>query len=116
MSDHTHADVKSSEAVDKAAEAAAAVEVSRAEQIYAANLESEKRIEEAFIKALKAAFKADDTDSGQKKFIDITRIPLICKDISQMQKDIEAMRNNTTWAVRIVIGAVILALIGLLLK
>lgn len=109
-------EITSAEAVQKTKEAAEAVETARMEQMNSANMESEKRITAAFTEALKQTFETDDTESGQKKFIDITRIPLICKDISDMKTRIGNIDDNLKWGVRIVLGAVIVAVIGLVLK
>lgn len=51
----------------------------------------------------------------KKKFIDVNRIPLICQDISNIHKSLDKIEGNLDWVVKIIIGAVILALIGLIL-
>ena len=53
---------------------------------------------------------------GEKKFIDITRIPLICQDITDMKKDIADINDNLKWGIRVVIGAVILGLLTMLIQ
>lgn len=103
-------EITSAEAIQKAKEAAAAVEASRLVQIDASNRESEKRMIESFTAAIERAFSTDD--DGQKKFIDITRIPVICHDIASMQRDIAAINDSLKWAVRIVIGGVIVAVLA----
>lgn len=115
MNDDPTPEVTSAEAVQKTKEAAQAVERAREVQMNTANLESEKRILDSITDTIKDAFKTDNGD-GQKKFIDITRIPLICHDIATMRGDIATINDNLKWGPRVVIGAVILALIGMVLK
>lgn len=50
----------------------------------------------------------------KKKFINTDRIPLICQDISYIHDRLGKIDENMTWIVRLMIGAIILALIGLL--
>ncbi len=92
MTDATSASLKSSEAVDKAADAAAAIEEARMEQIHAANRESEDRMAQVFKAAIKEAFSVDG--GAPKKFIDITRIPLICQDIAGINKTLGELAQN----------------------
>ena len=51
----------------------------------------------------------------KKKFIDVNRIPLICQDIANIHQSIAKLEDNTTWIVRLIIGAIVLALLGLVL-
>lgn len=51
----------------------------------------------------------------KKKFINTDRIPLICQDISNIHSDIRDIKDNQTWLVRLIIGAIVLALLGLVL-
>ena len=48
------------------------------------------------------------------KFIDTSRIPLICQDISTIHRDIADIKGNIGWVIKIIIGSVILALLGLI--
>lgn len=66
--------------------------------------------EEKLINALENYF------GREKKFIDTSRIPLICQDISNIHRDLNEIKDNITWIVRLIIGAVLLALIALVLK
>ncbi len=59
----------------------------------------------------------------KKKFIDTSRIPLICQDIKTIHEDIKEvketqkeMQDNVKWGVRLILGAVVLAFISLLFK
>lgn len=56
----------------------------------------------------------DEYFSNGKKFIDVNRIPLICQDISTIHADIKGIKNNITWTVRTVLGALIAAIIYML--
>ena len=51
----------------------------------------------------------------KKKFIDVNRIPLICQDISNIHIALKKIEDNVTWIVRLIIGAVVTALIGLVI-
>lgn len=74
---------------------------------------SDPAIEAAVINALHKvlAYPADKKDEGT---LLVQRIPLICADIRSMKDDMKEMRDNMTWAVRIVLGAVMLALLKLI--
>lgn len=52
----------------------------------------------------------------KKKFIDVTRIPLICQDISNIHQTLEDMKNNQTWLVRLIIAGIVAAVFSLILK
>jgi hypothetical protein len=49
-----------------------------------------------------------------QRFVDVTRIPLICKSIVNLENDVKSIKDNITWGVRIVLGAVILGILTLL--
>ena len=55
-------------------------------------------------------------NEASQRFIDVSRIPLICQSIVDIHKNIDKINNNITWAVRTVVGGVILALLTLLIK
>lgn len=57
-----------------------------------------------------------DAGVEKKKFIDTSRIPLICQDIKVIHQSIEKIDANVTWIVRLIIGAVLLGLVGMLIK
>lgn len=50
------------------------------------------------------------------RFIDVTRIPLICKSILETSSRITKIEENISWGIKIIIGAVILGVLGLLIK
>ena len=45
-----------------------------------------------------------------------TRMAVAEANIADIKEDILSIKNNTTWILRLIIGAIILALIGFLLK
>lgn len=97
-------------AVDKATEAAQAVEISRAKQMSSFIEEADDRTVKNLSKALEDVF-GENTNTG--RFIDVKRIPLICAQITQIHTDISGIQDNLRWAVKIILGAVILALLKL---
>ncbi|AFQ19034.1 hemolysin XhlA family protein [Bacillus thuringiensis] len=65
--------------------------------------------------------KIDSLKTEQKEIMrDIrnleTRTTINEKDISTINKQLERISPNTTWILRIVIGAIVMAVLGLLLK
>ncbi len=103
----------SKEAINKAKEAAEAVENSRAEQMSTFISKADDRTVKNLSQALSDVF-GENSSAG--RFIDVKRIPLICAQITQIHTDISGIQDNLKWAVRVVIGAVILGLLTLLFK
>ncbi len=72
--------------------------------------------------ALEAVYaKIDSLKAEQKEIMrDIrnleTRTTINEKDISTINQQLEKIGMNTTWILRIVIGAVVMAILGLILK
>lgn len=123
---------KSAEAMQAEAVAAEARERAHRAEMDAYRAETTKM----FSEALREAF-GEQKSSG--RFVDISRIPLICKNIESIDAKLEkiiatmeenyvkvetaknlsdkvaSLSDNQTWVVRIVIGAVIMALLGLVL-
>ncbi|PEO32951.1 hypothetical protein CN555_25030 [Bacillus wiedmannii] len=65
--------------------------------------------------------KIDSLKAEQKEIMrDIrnleTRTTINEKDISTINKQLEKISLNTTWILRLVIGAIVMAVLGLLLK
>lgn len=110
---HPEAEKASIEAVEKTKEAQEAVEHARREQIKAQNIEQTNMM----IEALKAVFgnEGDEKDPEQMTVL-VRRIPILCTNISEMHKSIDGIHDNIRWAVRIVLGAVILGVLALLIK
>ncbi len=69
--------------------------------------QSKRDIREAVQEAFKAGI-------GDKRYIDVTRIPLICQSIIGIDARLTSIEGSLTWVTRIVIGAVLLGLLGLL--
>ena len=61
--------------------------------------------------AVEDAFSAKVLD---KRYIDVSRIPLICQSIIGIDNRLKNIEGNITWGVRIVVGTVITALLGLI--
>ena len=102
LEDTTH------DVVEKTAAAQEAIETARATQ---ASISDEK-ITRALSIALRDVF-GENVNSG--RFIDTNRIPLICQDLKGMHVSLSGIEDNIKWIVRIVLGAVVLGLIGLLI-
>ncbi|OLR26236.1 hemolysin XhlA family protein [Bacillus cereus] len=65
--------------------------------------------------------KIDRLKSGQKEMMrDIrnleTRTTIHEKDVSTINKQLEKISTNTTWILRIVISAIVMAILGLIVK
>ena len=70
---------------------------------------TEKRIEAAVQRAFSAGV-------GEKRFIDISRIPLICQSIISIESRLKGIEGNLSWGVKIILGAFILGLVALVWK
>lgn len=46
----------------------------------------------------------------------IARIPVICNDIRDLTEDVSAIKDNLKWGVRLILGAVIVAILSTVLK
>lgn len=53
---------------------------------------------------------------GTNRYIDVSRIPLICQSIVGIDTRLKSIESNLAWAVRIIVGAVLVALLALVLK
>jgi predicted nucleic acid-binding Zn-ribbon protein len=45
-----------------------------------------------------------------------TRLAVAESNIKDMREDISAIKNNTTWILRLIIGGIVLALLGLIIQ
>lgn len=45
-----------------------------------------------------------------------TRLAVVEAGLKDVKEDLRSIKNNTTWLLRIVIGAITMALLGLILK
>ncbi len=73
----------------------------------------EENTKEALLEALKEVF--GDSDDPAKMTVLIRRVPILCTNIEAMHRSIEEMKDNQKWVVRIIIGAVVAALLKLVL-
>lgn len=105
-----------------AAEAALAIE--EAAKIAAEAVETARKVakeilertnEERKIEMLTTLDEYFNRGIDKKKFIDVNRIPLICQDISNIHADIKEIKGTMNWITRLIIGAVVLALLGMVL-
>lgn len=130
------AEAQSAEAVDAAAIHAEAVEKARMAQVQAMIEESERRMTGALQTALKEVFSEGERN---KRYIDVTRVPLICQNITGIhdslkkledkmetklvsreafdaQKEkVDGLQDNQKWVVRSIIGIVIAAVMALII-
>lgn len=105
-----------------------------AEKMVEQNAENIKTINQSIFKAVE-----DALGKTPSRYIDVTRIPLICKSILDIHENIkkidgkldkfatkeelevvnekaEANSDNIKWAVRLVLSIVIVAIVGLVIK
>ncbi len=105
----------SKEAIHAAKNAAQAIEVAREAQLAKTVSETVQRTKDALLEGLKEVFGDSDSSSpGQMKIL-VRRIPIICSEINQIHTDIADIKDNTKWIVRIVVGAVVLAMLKLVI-
>jgi hypothetical protein len=120
-------------AIEKTKEAQEAVELSRlaqanlahekaealinkAEEVAKTLVDVSRNADERITKSLSDALRdvfGEKENSG--RFIDTSRIPLICQDIKGIHGEVADIKDNLRWIVRLIIGAVVTALLGLVL-
>ena len=101
-------------AAHKAKSAQLAVELAREAQLEEAIKKTASETKAALLEGLKEVFDfSDSNDSGEMKIL-VRRIPLICQDVKQIHSDIASINDNLKWGVRIILGAIILAMLKLL--
>lgn len=105
----------SKDAVQAAKVAAKAVEVSRAVQLDEAVVKTASQTKAALLEGLKEIFGGPNEEDPEHMSIIYSKIPLLCLQVANMQKDIKSINDNIRWAVRIVLGAIILALVKFLI-
>lgn len=98
----------SHEAVERAKLAAEALEVARMAQL---NF-NDSKMRDVLADVLRDVF-GEKENSG--RFIDTSRIPLICQDIKGIHGTLDDIKDSMKWITRLIIGAVVLALLGLIL-
>lgn len=98
------------EAEIKAAETAAKLVSDTAEL-------TDKRVEVALTAALKKVFgESDKSKDPEQMVVLVRRIPILCTNVENMHSMIGEIKDNIQWGTRIVIGAVILAVLTLVFK
>lgn len=112
----TDAQEASAEAVHKQKNAAQAIESAREAQLADAVEKTAVATKNALLEGLKEVFGASDNQDPNQMRILVRRIPILCTNIETMHADIASIKSNITWAVRAVVGAVIIGLLALLFK
>ena len=123
----------SADAVHKQKNAAQAVEIAREAQITKAIEDVAKRTKSDMIEGLRDVFGDSDTKDPEKMKVIVRRVPILCVNVENTQKDIAGInkrienvpqmhtdileiKDNLKWGVRIVLGAIILAVLAMLFK
>lgn len=58
-----------------------------------------------------------DVQDNSRDIMDIkTRLAVAENNIQEIKTDLSSIKNNTTWIIRLIIGAMILAVIGFLIS
>ncbi len=98
---------------EKTAEAMVATTIAKE----ADSIAREAQMEAVLERVIKKQFEVEDSQNeGNKRFINLGRVPLICQSIIGIDARLSAIEGNIVWGVRIVIGAIILGLISILWK
>jgi hypothetical protein len=109
-------DEASEHAAHKAKSAQMAVEIAREVQLAEAIKKTAEQTKEALIEGLKEVFgEGDEKRDPDQMTILVRRIPLICQDIKQIHSDVADIKDGNKWIVRIVVGAVIVAILKLVI-
>ena len=69
----------------------------------------------AYVEATRAMLR-EEMSPEKGRYVDVTRIPLICQAIVGIDKRLGGIEDNQKWVTRLIIGAVIAALLALILK
>lgn len=114
--DETASEYASKEAVHKTKNAQAAIELAREVQLAEAIAKTASETKAALLEGLREVFgEGDEKRDPEQMQILIRRIPLICQDVRQIHVDVADIKGNLKWGVRTVIGAVLLAVMKLIL-
>jgi flagellar hook-associated protein FlgK len=92
------------------------VETARESQLIEVMEMFAERQEANILKSLQSIFgeNGDAKNPGEMKVL-VQRIPILCTEINTIHKNIETINDNMKWAVRIVLGAVVLAVMKVIL-
>lgn len=120
--EHLTPEEASERAAHKAKSAQMAVEIAREIQLAEAIEKSSTLVAERVFLGLKEIFGDGDQNSPTQMKVLVQRIPILCTDIAKMhdaiadtKNDVADIKDNLKWGVRLVIGAVIMALLGMVL-
>lgn len=103
-------------AVHKVTSAAQATEMTRQVQVQQAIEDTAVRTKQSMMEVLKDIFGDSDSKDPEQMKILVRRIPLLCTRIDQMHNDISSIQSNLSWGIRLVLGAVILAVVYVVIK
>lgn len=105
------------EAAHAAKNAQQKIELAREAQLTEIATRTAELTEQALLKGLQKVFGMDGGDrSDQEMKILVQRVPILCTMLVAMDKRIEKIDANLTWGVRIIVGAVLAAVLALVLK
>ena len=76
-------------------------------------MQENKELTKSVANALREVFN-ENVDSS--RFIDISRIPLICQSIINISTRLDKIEGNITWGIRLILGTIILGALALLFK
>lgn len=77
--------------------------------------EREVQMEAILERVIERVFSAEDK-GGHDRFVNISRVPLICQAIVGIEERLNKIDSNIGWGVKIVLGAVILGVVALVIK
>jgi cell division protein FtsX len=110
------------DAVHKTKNAQAAIELAREVQIEKAVKETALQTKEALLEGLREVFGESDSDNPQQMKVLVKRIPILCTNVTEMhsalketREDVSDMKDHIKWAVRIIVGAFLLAVLNLII-
>ena len=97
---------ESAEAIHKAKNAQQAIELAREEQIARTVAETAARTKDALLEGLREVFGDSDSKSPEEMKVLVHRIPILCTNFAQVQKDIGEIKvvikeNNGDHEIRI---------------
>ncbi len=115
LPDETDAEYASRQAIHKAKNAQQAVETAREIQLREAVAQTAVETKKAVLEGLQQIFQGPDEDNPEHMRIIYQKIPVLCIRVDAIDKNIENINDNIKWIVRIVLGAVVMAILGLIL-
>lgn len=122
MDSQTTAHEASENAAHKAKSAQFAVELAREAQQRELVEQTALKTKEALLDGLKEVFGEGDSKDPSQMTVLIRRVPILCTNIEAMHQALERtdinvakITDNQTWVVRIIVGAVAVALLKLVL-